>query len=749
MSQKSKKSGDDPNVDDAPETDIEKDKIGYGPFAEAVASAIRSRKSKKGHVYAVHGPWGSGKTTAVNFILKKLSDQIVIPDKKTTKKRPIVVVQFNPWWFSGQDALVRAFLEEMAIAIGKVTPETEQKLRRYMRHLSGATAGAKYLMKLLPGGGLLTDGAMDALGEALGSIGEEVGKAEPVTKIKDEVGSALTNRDKTVLVIIDDIDRLTAEEQLQIFKLVKSVADLPKVLYLLIFDDALAIKALRDRSEFAAESNFLEKIVQTPFHLPPASPRKLEAWFQEDLVEIIGNHNRLSGSDYQFVFRYVVAPALTSPRAVVKLLNGVRNTWPSVSKDVNLQDFLAIETLRLFDGDIYTLVRKERSWLVGTGNLLGQELDEYGVKILERIPEGRRERAKTALSVLFPRFQKAIRGHRYGMRDQDPKTLRAQRRICLAEFFGTYFGFDVDDITIPIEDVERIVEEMCVHDKDALGEVTTTLAFTTQRLDEYASRPGLRSQTMLPALLLELGAHAPRLIEKSSVLNDDEISNYAKNFLSHLLNVGDRLLEPQATHTHFYMSYELEHSFVSLARDVVMRIDDQKRRDDVTNKVIIGKNTAGKFLFLKTLYKEHYKLDGTPMPDPNPYHTAISRDQADKLIAAFGAQHETDGFSADILSSRFSLYYLQFCADCLGTALFDKCFKQELKSAENAVRLAEALISYGTSGVGQFIHISPEIVKLIDVEALEKRLSEIEAADPPIELKAGIERFKLAKAYDA
>ena len=99
-----------------------------------------------------------------------------------------------------------------------------------MRHLSGATAGAKYLMKLLPGGGLLTDGAMDALGEAMKAIGEEVDQAEPVTKIKEEVGSALVNGGKKVLVVIDDIDRLTAEEQLQM-DASKNCRDLSRIVF--------------------------------------------------------------------------------------------------------------------------------------------------------------------------------------------------------------------------------------------------------------------------------------------------------------------------------------------------------------------------------------------------------------------------------------------------------------------------------------------------------------------------------------
>jgi predicted KAP-like P-loop ATPase len=40
-----------------------------------------------------------------------------------------------------------------------------------------------------------------------------------------------------MLVSVDDIDRLTAEEIRQIFRLMKAVADFPKVTYLLLLSN--------------------------------------------------------------------------------------------------------------------------------------------------------------------------------------------------------------------------------------------------------------------------------------------------------------------------------------------------------------------------------------------------------------------------------------------------------------------------------------------------------------------------------
>ena len=60
--------------------------------------------------FAVNGPWGSGKTTAVNMIVEAL-DALQKSDATSGEVLPI---RFNPWWFSGQEDLVKAFFAELS-----------------------------------------------------------------------------------------------------------------------------------------------------------------------------------------------------------------------------------------------------------------------------------------------------------------------------------------------------------------------------------------------------------------------------------------------------------------------------------------------------------------------------------------------------------------------------------------------------------------------------------------------------------
>ena len=62
-------------------------------------------------------------------------------------------------------------------------------------------------------------------------------KVKDIEKLKNEISATLRGQPKRILVMIDDIDRLTSEEIRQVFRAVKSVGDFPNVTYLLAVPD--------------------------------------------------------------------------------------------------------------------------------------------------------------------------------------------------------------------------------------------------------------------------------------------------------------------------------------------------------------------------------------------------------------------------------------------------------------------------------------------------------------------------------
>ena len=81
---------------DRPIEKLEEDELGHRAFAEAVAQGIDQGVGPEGLVIALHGKWGSGKTSAVNMA----ADALRRLQADRDEANQAVIVRFNPWWFS-------------------------------------------------------------------------------------------------------------------------------------------------------------------------------------------------------------------------------------------------------------------------------------------------------------------------------------------------------------------------------------------------------------------------------------------------------------------------------------------------------------------------------------------------------------------------------------------------------------------------------------------------------------------------
>ena len=95
---------------DSPQTDPADDMLGYAPFSRLLAKSISRMCPKEGIVIAVNGPWGSGKSTALNFVLHYLEHEFTEP--------PVIPIHFTPWWFSGQENLTRLLMGQIRARLG-------------------------------------------------------------------------------------------------------------------------------------------------------------------------------------------------------------------------------------------------------------------------------------------------------------------------------------------------------------------------------------------------------------------------------------------------------------------------------------------------------------------------------------------------------------------------------------------------------------------------------------------------------
>jgi predicted KAP-like P-loop ATPase len=230
----------------------EEDRLGRGRVAEALAREIRSLDASEGCVVGVLGPWGSGKTSLVNLIREELAEE-----------PSLVVLDFNPWMFSGTEELLQSFFLEVG---AQFRGRTDQ-----IRDLAAdieAYGEAIAPLRLLPVIGVWVERARSVSQAIKRALERRKGGALTARAALAQKLSALAN---PLVVVVDDIDRLRTNEIREMFKLVRLTASFPNIIYLLAFDRARVESALSE--EGLVGRDYLEKILQVAYDMPviPAS----------------------------------------------------------------------------------------------------------------------------------------------------------------------------------------------------------------------------------------------------------------------------------------------------------------------------------------------------------------------------------------------------------------------------------------------------------------------------------------------
>ena len=429
--------------DDKPIKLPDEDKFGFKPLAETIADMISNMKAPEGTVIAINGQWGSGKSSLINLIRNHLCD--------ATDRGDLKIVDFKCWWFSGSEALTIAYFRELYSAMKpSLTWKTKIPLKIALSKLG------RYLSLVNVG----------IAGKIISTIGKILVQANTVESLHKKLSCTLADMDSKYLIIIDDIDRLSPDEAMLIFRLVKSVGGLPNVMYLLAYDRQLAEKIVAER--YPSEGpHYLEKIVQASFELPEPNRVSLVNEFLRRLDNVI--EEREFGDDNYFrnLFDEIIAPEIKTPRDLVRILNPLKVTWPAVKGEVDPAEFLCLETLRVQRPKLYATLRANKILL--TGSVMedigvsarmrleqGRSSEQYNKIFLESEPPSEHERLRGGLIQLFPELERAWRNvdHPDLPADRD-----VRRRVCAPRHFDTYFRFSLSKDLISKSEIEPLIQK--------------------------------------------------------------------------------------------------------------------------------------------------------------------------------------------------------------------------------------------------------------------------------------------------
>lgn len=424
---------------DAPLRDPSLDRLHRRPFAEYLARSIKGVDPRDGFVFALTGPWGSGKTTVVNFtehFLQKADDQ------------NLLIVHFNPWWISGSDHLLRQFFAQF-----RGSYQTSR-----LRNVLAATP--KWLDALdefvgaldtVPGAAVATGPLRSVLRGLSKSAKAVTGDEKDLYSLRKKVDDELIAFPGRIVVFIDDIDRLPQEEVRTVFRLVKAVANFPRTLYVLAYDEAIVGAALNEDNQSGKE--YLDKIVQLPLELPAVDRSSLRTLLFEGLDAVLQHtpENLYDQTGFGNLYWESLDALLTTPRRVARFLNRLRATYPPVRGEVHAVDFIAVQALRVFAPMMHAFVAANKDRLCGSTDYAGfgenarddarkyfkSALDHAAAAGSDGGDEGQKNSIGKILGNLFPRWSHVFGGTGYSA--DWLARWRRECRICSPEAFDRFF----------------------------------------------------------------------------------------------------------------------------------------------------------------------------------------------------------------------------------------------------------------------------------------------------------------------
>lgn len=215
----------------------EADLLNFSDKAERFAEQVYNGGSSESFVFGVDAPWGIGKSTFINFCDEYWGEK---------HASDIVVYKFSPLRYLGSANLLDIFIDGLIHSIQKKSfiPEIKPLISRYARLLKEISRFSLF-------------------GSTLPTLAVNYTADEAC----DDLSAVLKHFSKKVIIIIDDLDRISFSEIKDILFIIRKSFAFPNVSYVICYDTENIGILEAETPDTEKVSEFLEKFVNIKISL--------------------------------------------------------------------------------------------------------------------------------------------------------------------------------------------------------------------------------------------------------------------------------------------------------------------------------------------------------------------------------------------------------------------------------------------------------------------------------------------------
>jgi len=479
---------------DNPIRRVEDDALERHLVAYSFAQQVLTSDAREGLVVGVLGPWGSGKTSFINLARNEFN------------KAGVPILDFNPWMFSGAQQLVESFFVELAaqLRIRKGLQDIGKNLEEYGEVFSGM-AWVPFVGPWIERGRGLT--------KILSKILQR--RKEGIGGRRAKLREALLERGEPIVVVLDDIDRLSTSEIRDVFKLVRLTASFPNIIYVVAFDRGRVEKALGE--EGVPGRDYLEKILQVAIDLPSISDHALHQQIVSAIngaLAKIENTGSFDADAWSDVYSELIRPLIRNMRDVRRYAAAVHGTVRALGGQIALVDVLGLEAIRVFLPDVFARLHDAIEPLTTTSGSSSRDRDDLQ-QLKSRIDNLIKDGGAYARVVhdmierLFPAARRHIGGSHYG--DEWKNGWLKERRVAHEDVLRFYLERVTGERLQSFADAEKAWARL--QNRDALDKylrsinqnrLEDVIALLEVYEDQFATEHAVPGITVLLNLLSDL-----------------------------------------------------------------------------------------------------------------------------------------------------------------------------------------------------------------------------------------------------
>lgn len=291
---------------DRPIDNPDDDKLEYDDLAKLISSSIRKSDIENSYSVALVGSWGVGKSSFINLM------------EKYFPSNTYKVIRFNPRHARSVSLIQDDFFEFLSNELSQFDGEFTSTLHRYLDSISMFN------------------------GNVVAKIILDIETSINTKDSKKSLSSIIARHWKKVIVIMEDFDRLVADELIEVLKLIDRNAAIGGLVFICAFDREHIAEVFKDKG-----SRFIDKYFDVELPIPSRPYTAIYKYIEQRLILIFGEDENIVQSEVQSCYNILYEYVKTF-RDAKRLTNQMELSYDFVKKDVEIVDFLLVNIVKLY-----------------------------------------------------------------------------------------------------------------------------------------------------------------------------------------------------------------------------------------------------------------------------------------------------------------------------------------------------------------------------------------------------------------